>query len=1016
MKKLLSILLTLTMILSPVGSGMVTAYASEEAIASEAAVEEQSGEEAQPAAAETAAPEEESIEDKEAGPAAEQPAEAPEADAAAEDAADADDTPADAAEETLPAEDPAEEGSEAEGEAEAKTLTGITVDTAEAKTEYTFGLDTELDFTGLVVTAGYSDESTLELEDGTYTIDDESVDLTVADTYVVTVSYTEGDVTVTADFDVVVAPALRAKSVGTVLAFTSDIHNSSDNTAANRLKTWISKIQGMSQYGGIDVYGFCGDMGAAQANESQFWTYTRAVMDVIDSNSIDGVYTTGNHEFYNGQFSSTSNSIRGEYIIGEQAREGSNYRIYCLGTDNWTGNRDNYTAGQISLLQNYLSSVDASKPIIILTHFPLHRFSSRSTTNADQVIDVLNAAAESGKTIVLLWGHNHTVSDTFYDEIYEPGRTIPYNSSGSTKTIQFYYGAAGCMSDSEYSGSGGGSAFVKGKGLVIQISSSRMSLAYYDANGNNVTENSGKEVDIPLVQVDATGVSLTPEAAEVEVGRRIQLTAQVLPEDASNRKVTWTSSDASIATVDENGRVKGISAGTVTITATTVDGGHTDTCAVTVTPRITTDPEYVIVIGNHALSTEVSDDEYSSSSGSWWGSSSTYRGLAGVSYQTGAGADETIRWIIEETDGGYYIKSLDGKYLNATYTSSGSSWNSSSTSLLKLDNTEDVWVLDDGVDLDSWEVDGSYLKSTNADRYLCEQTGTQGTSIFTVRSKDNADETSLEEASDPIAVTGITVNPTTATVEARKTVTLSATVTPANATNKTVTWSSSDTAVATVSSSGVVRGVAEGNATITATTADGGKTATCAVTVTASTSTETHYVILIDGYALSTEVSPNTAQGGSASYTYTGLAGVAYADGDAADDSIRWIIEAADGGYYIKDLSGRYLYGDYDSGSNSGHGHLMLGDTPDVWVLDDGYSLDSGTVNGSLLKSSNASAGLDKPKYLGYEESPADALLQYALRTMRTPSRSTRQVIRWRSRMLLSRLKQQLWKRARPCS
>jgi len=77
MKKLLSILLTLTMILSPVGSGMVTAYASEEAIASEAAVEEQSGEEAQPAAAETAAPEEESIEDKEAGPAAEQPAEAP---------------------------------------------------------------------------------------------------------------------------------------------------------------------------------------------------------------------------------------------------------------------------------------------------------------------------------------------------------------------------------------------------------------------------------------------------------------------------------------------------------------------------------------------------------------------------------------------------------------------------------------------------------------------------------------------------------------------------------------------------------------------------------------------------------------------------------------------------------------------------------------------------------------------------------------------------------------------------
>jgi len=89
--------------------------------------------------------------------------------------------------------------------------------------------------------------------------------------------------------------------------------------------------------------------------------------------------------------------------------------------------------------------------------------------------------------------------------------------------------------------------------------------------------------------------------------------------------------------------------------------------------------------------------------------------------------------------------------------------------------------------------------------------------------------------SSNVAVTGVSVSPTTASIVAGSSQQLTATVSPANATNQNVTWTSSNTAVVTVSTSGLVTAVAAGTAIITATTADGGMTATSAVTVTVPT-------------------------------------------------------------------------------------------------------------------------------------------------------------------------------------
>ncbi len=259
--------------------------------------------------------------------------------------------------------------------------------------------------------------------------------------------------------------------------------------------------------------------------------------------------------------------------------------------------------------------------------------------------------------------------------------------------------------------------------------------------------------------VSVTGITLSPTSAELIDGESVTITATVTPSDAANKNVQWSSSNPDIqvsngtvttsfkpgaATTTVNGREM---LGKGTITAKTEDGGKTATCEITV--------------------------------------------FAKTIAVTGISMSEDALFL---TKGQSYT--LKATVVPDNATNKTVQWTTSDASVATVDQNGTVNAISSG---------NATITASAGDK-----SATCAVSVI-------------------IPVTSITLNKTSLTLEKGSYEVLTATVSPQNATNKEVKWTSSDDAVATVDQNGTVNAVSNGNAVITASAGD--FSATCTVSV-----------------------------------------------------------------------------------------------------------------------------------------------------------------------------------------
>lgn len=341
------------------------------------------------------------------------------------------------------------------------------------------------------------------------------------------------------------------------------------------------------------------------------------------------------------------------------------------------------------------------------------------------------------------------------------------------------------------------------------------------------------KVTVSKKVIIVTSVELNKSTLELKKGESEILSATVTPDDATDKTITWSTSEASVASVDQNGKVTALKSGTATITAKA--GEKTALCSVKVTTpieSISLDRTSVSLEEGHTttLIATITPNDADVKTVEW---SSSNASVASVANGVVTAVAEGEATITAKADGmeATCIVSVKKKVIAV------SSISLNKTSLeLKRGQSETLVATVAPVDATdktvTWSTsDATVVSVDQAGKVIAIKTGNA-----TITAKAG-EKTATCSVTVTTPVESVSLNETAVSIEEGKSITLVAIITPSDADDQTVIWTTSDDKVATVSN-GVVTGLVEGTCTITATL--GGKSAECKVTVKKYTPSGSH--------------------------------------------------------------------------------------------------------------------------------------------------------------------------------
>jgi uncharacterized protein YjdB len=383
-----------------------------------------------------------------------------------------------------------------------------------------------------------------------------------------------------------------------------------------------------------------------------------------------------------------------------------------------------------------------------------------------------------------------------------------------------------------WSSSNTNAATVSSTGLVTAVAVGTTVITA-TSEGKSGTSN------VTVIPVPVASVTVSPPTNPIFIGGNVQLSTTVKDQNGTtvtNRVVTWASSNDAIATVSSSGRVTGVAAGTVTITATSE--GKSGTATVTVSPvpvgTVTVAPTTANVIRGQTTTLTVTVKDQNGTvvtdrAVAWSSGNQSIATVSPTGVVTGVAVGTVTITATSETKSGNATINVQPVPV-ATVTLAPPS--------VSLATTQQTTLTATVTDANGTVVTDRIVQwsTSNAGVATVTQSGVvtgvvPGNATITAASEGKSGTSTVNVSLLPVAT--VTVTPSPASVEVGGTTQLTATTKDAlgaTLTGRTITWASESTGIATVSPTGLVKGVATGTATITATSE--GKSGSSNVTVT----------------------------------------------------------------------------------------------------------------------------------------------------------------------------------------